>query len=498
MNCIRNGRPMVGLVFAIGLLSNAAVAKERESWDAIYVGGAKVGHMHVWVEPVKDKAGNDLVRVRIDWELAFDRGRDRARMMQHYGTIERPDGEVLSLDTRTRAGQADIRTYGTVVDGVMKLTIESGGKAQSVPIPWGAEVRGPYGAEMSLSRQPIKPGEVREVRTYIPDLNKVCATKLSAKDFEDIPIGLKGEKRNLLRIDQTVADEAGKPVTGMNSTLWVDKSGQILKTHADLLGGMDIFRTTKAGALSDGGGVAFNLLEKSIIRVPRPIPSSEKTRDVSYRITMENDAPAEVFLKDRRQAARPDAAKGAAVLEVKTAGPRDGDAEGEAGAEFLRANPMVNSDDALVAKHMKKALGGEADPWAKAVAIQKWVSSNIREKNFSVAFAPAAEVARNLEGDCSEHSVLVAAMCRAAGIPSRCVVGLVYAQNLGGFGPHMWNEVYVNRRWVALDAAFDQSEVDATHLKLATTSLDGVAPFEAFLPVLKVFDKIKIEPIEIR
>ena len=28
-------------------------------------------------------------------------------------------------------------------------------------------------------------------------------------------------------------------------------------------------------------------------------------------------------------------------------------------------------------------------------------------------------------------------------------------------------------RWVALDAAFDESEVDATHIKLSETSLDG-------------------------
>lgn len=147
---------------------------------------------------------------------------------------------------------------------------------------------------------------------------------------------------------------------------------------------------------------------------------------------------------------------------------------------------------------MKNAVGSETDPWRKAVAIQSWVAKNVSEKNFSVAFAQAAEVARNLKGDCSEHSVLVAAMCRAAGIPARCVVGLVYAQNLGGFGPHMWNEVYVNGRWVAVDAAFDQSQVDATHLKLGATSLDGVAPFEAFLPVLKVFGKIKIEPLEIK
>ena len=88
-------------------------------------------------------------------------------------------------------------------------------------------------------------------------------------------------------------------------------------------------------------------------------------------------------------------------------------------------------------------------------------------------------------------------MCRAAGVPARVVVGLVYADELGGFGFHLWNEVYVNRRWVAVDATYKQTEVDAVHIKLAESSLDGVAPFEAFLPVVRVLGKMTIAPLEV-
>jgi len=156
---------------------------------------------------------------------------------------------------------------------------------------------------------------------------------------------------------------------------------------------------------------------------------------------------------------------------------------------------MVNSDDPRVAANARKAVGRETDPWAKAAAIEAWVARNVADKNFGTAFNNAADVARTLQGDCSEHSVLVAAMCRAQGIPARCVVGLVYVGDKGGFGPHMWNEVYVNNRWVALDAAFNQTRVDATHIKFSDSSLDGVSPFETFVPVLTVFKKMKIEPI---
>ena len=56
----------------------------------------------------------------------------------------------------------------------------------------------------------------------------------------------------------------------------------------------------------------------------------------------------------------------------------------------------------------------------------------------------------------------------------------------------------MNQRWVAIDAAFDQSTVDAVHIKLGDTSLDGVSPYEAFLPVVRVLGKMTLEPLEIR
>ena len=240
-------------------------------------------------------------------------------------------------------------------------------------------------------------------------------------------------------------------------------------------------------------------MSATIIKVPRPLPNPEQTRDVLYRVKMEGSDPAEVLPDDQRQNLLAGAtSQGGATLQVKSDSPRTGVEVEAPGPETLEANPLVNSDDPTVVAHMKRAVGRTTDPWQKAVAIQEWVFKNLKKKNFSNAFASAREVARNLEGDCSEHSVLTAAMCRAAGVPCRMVVGLVYAVPLGGFGPHAWNEVYVNGRWVAIDAAFNQSVVDATHLKLATSSLDGVAPFEAFLPVVRVFNKLSIEPLEVR
>ena len=158
----------------------------------------------------------------------------------------------------------------------------------------------------------------------------------------------------------------------------------------------------------------------------------------------------------------------------------------------------MTSEDRTVQNLARQVTRGVNDPWQKAVRINHWVFENVRDKNFTVAFAAASEVARNLSGDCTEHAVLTAAMCRAAGIPTRVVIGLVYVEKNHGFGCHMWDEVFINQRWIAIDPTWDQTLVDAVHIKLNDSSLQGVTPFETFLPLIRVVGKLAIEPLELR
>ena len=46
----------------------------QESWDAVYLGGAKIGHMHTYVEKVTDR-GKDYNRVRLDIEMHLSAAR---------------------------------------------------------------------------------------------------------------------------------------------------------------------------------------------------------------------------------------------------------------------------------------------------------------------------------------------------------------------------------------------------------------------------------------
>ncbi|MEW4568117.1 transglutaminase-like domain-containing protein [Tautonia sp. JC769] len=470
----------------------------REAWDAVFIAGRKVGHIHLQVEPVTAGDGRELLRIQVDSKLTLKRLDDQVVIATRYGTIETYDGQVLRLDARSLAGPNETRVSGDVQNGVMPLTLTAGGRQTRVELPWPDDVRGPYGPELSLARSPMQPGDRREIKTFIPDLNQIGLTTLTARQVEPVELG-GGSTVDLLRVEGQVKGPDGAPLPGMDASYWVDTGGQILKSRTDAFGGIVTYRTTREGALAPGGG-GFDIVQATIVKVGRRITQSGNVRSATYRVNLTGDTPAEtVFPGDERQSVRR-AGDGSVLLDVRTAEPQAGAADpSPVPPEYLAANPMINSEDSQVVSLARRALADVGpDPWERAQAITRWVADNVREKNFETAFATARDVARDLSGDCSEHSVLTAAMCRASGIPARVAVGLLYVDELGGFGFHMWNEVHVNGRWVAVDAALRQTEVDATHLKLNATSLDGVSPYAQFLDVVRVFDKLTLDPLQVQ
>ena len=110
--------------------------------------------------------------------------------------------------------------------------------------------------------------------------------------------------------------------------------------------------------------------------------------------------------------------------------------------------------------------------------LEDFVRSYIRTKDLSVGYASALEVARKPEGDCTQHAVLLAALGRAVGIPTRVVDGIVYVDSYAGsehvFVPHAWTQAYVDGSWHSFDAALHG--FDAGHVALSVaTAIPGVS-----------------------
>jgi transglutaminase-like putative cysteine protease len=135
---------------------------------------------------------------------------------------------------------------------------------------------------------------------------------------------------------------------------------------------------------------------------------------------------------------------------------------------FLKPGPFIQSDHpkirALAQKILKDAP--DAGPLAQAEMLMNWVHTHI-EKRPVLSLPDALSTLKNRVGDCNEHAVLLAALGRAAGIPTRIEAGLVYLK--GRFYYHAWNLMYLGQ-WVTADSLFGQLPADVSHLRFTTGS----------------------------
>jgi transglutaminase-like putative cysteine protease len=171
---------------------------------------------------------------------------------------------------------------------------------------------------------------------------------------------------------------------------------------------------------------------------------------------------------------------------------------------------MIDPQDPTVAAMAMDVLSRvRGGPVQRARALRDAVAEHIKDTNLGVGLASASEVARTRTGDCTEHAVLLAAMLRAGGFPSRVVSGLVYVDDFAGekgvFGYHMWTQAIVDEGkgpiWIDLDAAIPSpqvpGEVDATHIALSTSAL-ATGDNMSVAGLALVLGRLSIEVLDVR
>lgn len=139
----------------------------------------------------------------------------------------------------------------------------------------------------------------------------------------------------------------------------------------------------------------------------------------------------------------------------------------EALAEYLEPTDFIESDDPVLAGKARELTAGAKDSWEAAVRLSEWVAENI---NYAIPGGGTSRKTYDIRaGECGAHSLLLAAFCRAVGIPARVIWGCMYTANAGGsFGQHGWNEIYMGEAgWIPVDATTLQTDyVDSGHIRI--------------------------------
>lgn len=150
-------------------------------------------------------------------------------------------------------------------------------------------------------------------------------------------------------------------------------------------------------------------------------------------------------------------------------------------ARALEATPWINFDDPSLLARARRASAGAIDPALAMRRLTAYVRGHMSVEQIDMlGYGSALEAFRSRRGDCTEYALLLAAMGRARGVPTRVVSGLVYSRFFEGqrhvFVPHVWVQAWTGTGWQSFDAALGQ--FDSTHLAFASS--DDGNPAELF------------------
>jgi hypothetical protein len=442
----------------------------RESWLGLYLGdGPRIGFVHLVRRPERrqERAG---VALQATAEL-------RARLFEAparvrlTGTLWRAlDEPRAEIDARVSSEGHDVRLTGRIEAGELRATLRSGGEA--VPAhPGRRRADGSDPTLLELRQPDLAAGEEATVRGLDPQTHRPTLVRVRCEGDDAVDIGGTSTPARRLLI------EAG----GTRLTAWADRNGEIVAAATPW--GLGLRRISRQEALT--GGAAAELAAAVAV-----VPTGARPRRGARRLVVRpwGLEAGDALPTDDTQVAL---ASGTIAITAPEPGrlPAAGRAAEFDPAPYLAADPLVQSDHQRVRALAAEITGRERNPWRRALAVHRWVEANVAKRPV-LGLPSALDVLARREGDCNEHTVLFAALARAAGVPTRLAIGVVWSDELEGFAYHAWPEVWVGR-WVWMDPTLGQPVADATHVKLLSGGI------ESWPRVLAFLGRLQLEVLEV-
>jgi hypothetical protein len=473
------------------------VAVERNIWSIYLMQGKRVGYDHTTLSSAVSSGKKVMVIDQLT-HLKIKRFSQNTEIETRLRSVETPDGGLTEFSCEMRQGTTPLKVKGRVQGKRLNITTTTKGNTSTDSILWSPEFKGFLGGEQSLLDSPMQPGQKRTIHALMAILNQVATIKMVAGERE--PVQLLTGTYELLKIEATITLPDGQ---SLHQTIWCDRAGNGLKSVMKEMG-LETFLATKAPAREETQ--AADLGWSVTVGVDGILSRPHQSKQIRYRVHLDGSDPAKVFVSGASQRVESiDRETADLIVYAIRPGSRNAnpDADGDKPTvDDLRPNNHIQSDHAKVVALAREACGDETDAWKTVVKLERFVNDYVSEKDYSQAFATAAEVAENPVGDCSEHAVLLAALARARGIPARVAMGLVFVADAaaspekpadGKFIYHMWTEVYIDELWIPIDATLAMGGIGAGHLKLAHSNLKGASAFSSFIPVAQVIGRLKIQ-----
>ncbi len=391
-----------------------------------------------------------------DGRSAFNEMRVRTMHMS-WRTVRRENasGRTVSISVRSATGRDWVRSDARIERGSAAITRQTPSETRTVAVPLPADVRFDGGEAL------------------LRGWNHTAAPRL---EFESFNIDAMAVERVVIEAVPALPDDPANSVAALRKTyqsgtllsavrLLLDRDGRIAQVVQPMFGAEVVIRMTdRKTAIAPHP--AYRVMARVMTKSPFRIPPSAVRGHIRYRFGFRDGI---VFALPQTSEQRVTADGDFAVADI-CVGCGSGLAnDATTLADALKPTVWMQSD------HPR--LRAIADPIAKldisGAEKMKLLLAAARPYLRTIDFAghySALETLERRSGDCTEAAVLLAALGRAAGIPTRVASGMVYSrENYHGvsnvFLPHSWTLAYVDGAWRSFDLALDT--FDSTHIALS-------------------------------
>lgn len=502
-NAMRIGRFNIGVraivvvaaLLVLGGRGHAAVGGDREyeRYFVVTINDQRVGYAREGASVVDDRLVSSSEMV-----FRIARFEEELRISVRTEFVETLEGEPVSMRSMTDMGGSEtVEAYEWDGERVEHTTVSAGQRrVREHEAPGGTWLTPGQVGRFVEAR--VRAGADSVVYSTIDPstgLTRVL-NKLERVGTETIEV--LGKEVEAVR--WTVVQSAMPDLTMVNHT---DERGETLRTVMPF-GGLEMVmqRADRAEALRDVP--AAEIMAATLVRPEGSVERPRTSRRAVYRLSSTAEGQTLPRLPTTGAQRVEVLEDGSMRVRIDLDDPVREDEVGAQDPAYLEATTAADSEHEAVRRLAAEALEGvEADAGdrEKAEAMRVFVHRYIRNKTLGVGFASATEVARTPEGDCTEHAVLLAAMLRAQGIPSRGANGLIYVDQFGSgdrvFGFHMWTQALVRDGegrpvWEDFDASWPKA-MDATHITTSVTDLSDETMLESYAAIARVLGVLRIE-----